>query len=138
MKIQLVEAFEIGFEAGIKTVNPEIKLIVNYVGVTPKAFDNPAKGRELALAQYNKGADIILAAAGASGLGVLEAAKEKNKFIIWVDSNGNKLIPGQVLTSIIKGVELSVYQNDRKCCDRNFLWRIKKLWTERWRGGICC
>ena len=110
MKIQLVEAFEIGFEAGIKAVNPEIELIVNYVGVTPKAFDNPAKGRELALAQYNKGADIILAAAGASGLGVLEAAKEKNKFIIWVDSNGNKLIPGQVLTSIIKGVELSVYQ----------------------------
>jgi basic membrane protein A len=89
MKIQLVETFEVGFEAGIKAVNPEIELIVNYVGVTPKAFDNPAKGRELALTQYNKGADIILAAAEASGLGVLEAAKEKNKFIIWVDSNGN-------------------------------------------------
>ena len=110
MKIKLVEAFEIEFEAGIQTVNPEIKLLVNYVGVTPKTFDNPAKGRELALTQYNKEADIILAAARASGLGVLEAAKEKNKFIIWVDSNGNKLIPGQVLTSIIKGGELSVYQ----------------------------
>ncbi len=110
MKIPLVEAFEIGFAAGIKATNPEIELLVNYVGVTPQAFDDPAKGKELALAQYNKGVDIIIAAAGASGLGVLEAARETNRYIIWVDSNGNGLIPGQVLTSIIKGVELSVYQ----------------------------
>lgn len=110
MKIPLVEAFEIGFAAGIKATNPDVELLVNYVGVTPKAFDDPAKGRELALAQYKKGADIIIAAAGASGLGVLDAAKQTKKYIIWVDSNGNGLIPGQVLTSVIKGVELSVYQ----------------------------
>lgn len=110
MKIPLVEAFEIGFAAGINATDPKVELLVNYVGVTPKAFDDPAKGKELALAQYNKGADIIIAAAGASGLGVLDAAKQTKKYIIWVDSNGNGLIPGQVLTSVIKGVELSVYQ----------------------------
>ena len=134
MKIKLVEAFEIGFEAGTKAVNPEIELIVNYVGVTPKAFDNPAKGRELALTQYNKGADVILAAAGASGLGVLEAAKETKKFVIWVDSNGNKLIPGQVLTSIIKGVELSVYQMIENVVTGTFSGGLKNYGLKE--GGV--
>ncbi len=124
MKVPLVEAFEIGFAAGIKHTNPDVELLVNYVGVTPQAFDNPAKGKELALAQYNKGVDVIIAAAGASGLGVLEAAKQTNKYIIWVDSNGNHLIPGQVLTSIIKGVELSIYQ------------MIEKVVTDTFTGGV--
>ena len=124
MKIPLVEAFEIGFEAGIKATNPNVELLANYVGVTPQAFDNPAKGKELALAQYNKGVDIIIAAAGASGLGVLEAAKQTKKYVIWVDSNGNGLIPGQVLTSIIKGVELSVFQ------------MIENVVTGTFKGGL--
>ena len=124
MKVPLVEAFEIGYAAGIKNTDTNIELLVNYVGVTPQAFNDPAKGKELALAQYNKGADIILAAAGASGLGVLEAAKQTGKYIIWVDSNGNGLVPGQVLTSIIKGVELSVYQ------------MIENVITDKFTGGV--
>lgn len=134
MKIPLVEAFEIGFAEGIKATNPEIELLVNYVGVTPQAFDDPAKGKELALAQYNKGADIIIAAAGASGLGVLEAAKETDKYIIWVDSNGNGLIPGQVLTSIIKGVELSVFQMIENVVSETFTGGLKNYGLKE--GGI--
>ncbi len=134
MKIPLVEAFEIGFEAGIKATNPEIELLANYVGVTPQAFDDPAKGKELALAQYNKGVDIILAAAGASGLGVLEAAKQTKKFVIWVDSNGNSLIPGQVLTSIIKGVELSVYQMIENVVSGTFTGGLKNYGLKE--GGV--
>ncbi|MCE2401081.1 BMP family ABC transporter substrate-binding protein [Candidatus Poribacteria bacterium] len=134
MKIPLVEAFEIGFAAGIKATNPEIELLVNYVGVTPQAFDDPAKGKELALAQYNKGVDIIIAAAGASGLGALEAAKQTNKYIIWVDSNGNGLIPGQVLTSIIKGVELSVYQMIENVVSGTFTGGLKNYGLKE--GGI--
>ena len=84
MKIPLLEAFEIGFDAGRQAANPDVQLLVDYVGVTPQAFDDPAKGKELAIAQYNKGADVIIAAAGASGLGVLEAAKSLKKWIIWV------------------------------------------------------
>ena len=134
MKIPLVEAFEIGFAAGIKATNPKIELLVNYVGVTPQAFDDPAKGKELALAQYNKGVDIIIAAAGASGLGVLEAAKQTDKYIIWVDSNGNGLIPGQVLTSIIKGVELSVYQMIENVVSETFTGGLKNYGLKE--GGI--
>lgn len=134
MKIPLVEAFEIGFAAGIKAINPEVELLVNYVGVTPKAFDNPAKGKELALAQYKKGADIIIAAAGASGLGVLDAAEQTKKYIIWVDSNGNGLIPGQVLTSVLKGVELSVYQMIRDVVSDTFTGGVKNYGLKE--GGI--
>ncbi len=134
MKIPLVEAFEIGFNAGIKKTNPEIKLQANYVGVTPQAFDDPAKGKELALAQYKNGVDIILVAAGASGLGVIEAAMETKKYVIWVDSNGNGLIPGQVLTSIIKGVELSVYQMIENVVNNSFTGGVKNYGLKE--GGV--
>ncbi len=134
MKVPLVEAFEIGYAAGIKNTDTNIELLVNYVGVTPQAFNDPAKGKELALAQYNKGADIILAAAGASGLGVLEAAKQTGKYIIWVDSNGNGLVPGQVLTSIIKGVELSVYQMIENVITGKFTGGVKNYGLKE--GGI--
>ena len=124
MKIPLLEAFEIGFDAGRQAVNNDlgldVELLVDYVGVTPQAFDDPAKGKELAIAQYNKGADVIIAAAGASGLGILEAAKSRKKWIIWVDSNGNHLAPGLVLTSIIKGVELSVYETIKSVHEGTF------------------
>lgn len=134
MKIPLVEAFEIGYAAGIQATDPEIEILVDYVGVTPQAFDDPAKGKELALAQYQKDADIIFAAAGASGLGVLEAAKETKKLIIWADSNGNHLIPGQVLTSIIKGVEISVYETIQSVHEESFTGGLKDYGLKN--GGV--
>ena len=94
----------------------------------------PLRGKELALAQYNKGADVILAAAGATGLGILEAAKEKQKQLIWVDANGNHLAPGLVLTSMIKGVELAVYQTIQAVVEDNFTGGIKLYGLKE--GGI--
>ncbi len=135
MKVPLVEAFEIGFAAGIKATNPDIKFTADYVGVTPQAFNDPAKAKELALAQYNnKGIDIILAAAGASGLGVLEAAKTTKKSIIWVDSNGNNLAPGLVLTSVIKGVEISIYETIKSVQEGNFSGGLKDYGLKE--GGV--
>ena len=134
MKVPLVEAFEIGFNAGIKAANPDVELVTDYVGVTPQAFNDPAKAKELALAQYNRGVDIILAAAGASGLGVLEAAKEKEKLIIWVDSNGNHLAPGLVLTSVIKGVEMSVYETIKSVQEGSFSSGLKDYGLKK--GGV--
>ena len=135
MKVPLVEAFEIGFAAGIKATNPDIKFTADYVGVTPQAFNDPAKAKELALAQYNnKGIDIILAAAGASGLGVLEAAKATKKSIIWVDSNGNNLAPGLVLTSVIKGVEISIYETIKSVQEGNFSGGLKDYGLKE--GGV--
>ena len=136
MKVPLVEAFEIGYRAGIHATNPDIKLVADYVGVTPQAFNDPTRGKELALAQYNSGVDIILAAAGASGLGVLEAAKSAQKSIIWVDSNGNNLAPGLVLTSVIKGVEISVYETIKSVQEGNFSGGLKDYGLKE--GGVMC
>ena len=134
MKVPLVEAFEIGYRAGIKATNPDLELVADYVGVTPQAFNDPAKAKELALSQYNRGIDIILAAAGASGLGVLEAAKSTKKSIIWVDSNGNNLAPGLVLTSVIKGVEISVYETIKSVQEGNFSGGLKDYGLKE--GGV--
>jgi basic membrane protein A len=134
MKVPLVEAFEIGYRAGIKATNPDLELVADYVGVTPQAFNDPAKAKELALTQYNRGIDIILAAAGASGLGVLEAAKATQKSIIWVDSNGNNLAPGLVLTSVIKGVEISVYETIKSVQEGNFSGGLKDYGLKE--GGV--
>ena len=134
MKVPLVEAFEIGYRAGIQATNPDLELLADYVGVTPQAFNDPAKAKELALSQYNRGIDIILAAAGASGLGVLEAAKATQKSIIWVDSNGNNLAPGLVLTSVIKGVEISVYETIKSVQEGNFSGGLKDYGLKE--GGV--
>ena len=120
MNVPLLHSFEAGYVAGANAIKPKIEVMVDYAGVTPQAFSDPARGKELALAQYNKGVDVILAAAGATSLGILEAAKERKKFIIWVDANGNHLARGLVLTSMIKGVELSVYQTIQSVVEDNF------------------
>ena len=109
MDIPLIRRFEMGYEAGAKKINPQINVMANYVGVTSEAWNNPPKGKELALSQYEGGADIIFAAAGASGLGVFDAAEDKQKFAIGVDSNQDWTKPGLILTSMLKRVDEAVY-----------------------------
>ena len=110
MDIPLIHRFQVGYEEGAKAVNPKIRVVTNYVGVTDAAWNNPGKGKELALAQIGKGADIIFTAAGNSGLGAFDAAEEYNKLVIGVDSNQNWVKPGFVLTSMVKRVDNAVYQ----------------------------
>jgi len=110
MDVPLIHKFETGYEEGARAANPKVQIIQNYVGVTESAWNNPGKGKELALAQYGKGADVIFAAAGNSGLGVFDAAEQADKFIIGVDSNQNWVKPGHVLTSMVKRVDNAVYQ----------------------------
>jgi len=109
MDIPLIRRFELGYEAGAKKINPHIDVVANYVGVTSEAWNNPPKGKELALSQYEGGVDIIFAAAGASGLGVFDAAEDKQKFAIGVDSNQDWTKPGLILTSMLKRVDEAVY-----------------------------
>jgi len=109
MDIPLIRRFAMGYEAGAKSINPETTVLANYVGVTSEAWNNPPKGKELALAQYDSGADIVFAAAGASGLGVFDAAEERKKFAIGVDSNQDWVKPGLILTSMLKRVDRAVY-----------------------------
>jgi basic membrane protein A len=111
--IPLIRRFQMGYEAGAKKINPKATVVANYVGVTTEAWNNPAKGRELALSQYDSGVDVIFAAAGASGNGMFDAAEERSKsgtkrFAIGVDSNQNWIKPGLVLTSMLKRVDTAV------------------------------
>src|SRR5213078_388482 len=118
MDIGLIHRFEGGYEEGAHAVNPNIRIIQNYVGVTDSAWNNPGKGKELALAQISKGADVIFTAAGNSGLGAFDAVEQQGKdasgrakaFVIGVDSNQNGVKPGFVLTSMVKRVDNAVYQ----------------------------
>lgn len=109
MDVPLIRRFQMGFEAGVKKTNPKASVSTSYVGVTADAWNNPAKAKELALAQYQGGADIIFHAAGASGYGLFDAAEDKKKFAIGVDSNQNWVKPGFVLTSMLKRVDVAVF-----------------------------
>ncbi|HEV2860693.1 MAG TPA: BMP family ABC transporter substrate-binding protein [Pyrinomonadaceae bacterium] len=118
MDIGLIHRFAKGYEEGAKSVNPSIEVTNNYVGVTDSAWNNPGKGKELALSQIGKGVDVIFTAAGNSGLGAFDAVEQAGKdetgrarrFVIGVDSNQNMVKPGFVLTSMVKRVDNAVYQ----------------------------
>ena len=109
MDVPLIRRFAMGYSAGVKYVNPKATVSENFIGVTGDAWNNPAKAKELALAQYSSDIDVIFVAAGASGSGVFDAAEEKKKFAIGVDSNQNWMKPGIVLTSMLKRVDIAVY-----------------------------
>ncbi|MBV7396090.1 BMP family lipoprotein [Mameliella sediminis] len=111
MDIPLIRHFACGYAQGAKAVNPDIKVISNMTGTTPAAWNDPVKGAELAKAQISQGADVIYAAAGGTGLGVLQTAADENILSIGVDSNQNHLHPGSVLTSMLKRVDVAVYES---------------------------
>ncbi|KFI33583.1 membrane protein [Haematobacter missouriensis] len=110
MDIPLIHKFACGFVQGVKATNPDAKIIQNYVGTTPAAWNDPVKAGELTRAQKSQGSDVVYAAAGGSGIGVLQAAADEKMLSIGVDSNQNFLHPGQVLTSMIKRVDNAVFE----------------------------
>ncbi len=134
MDIPLIRRFEMGYAAGIKAANPKTEVFSNYVGVNSSAWANPARGKELALSQYNRGADIVFHAAGASGLGVLDAAEEKKALAIGCDSNQNHLKPGRVLTSALKKVDVAVVNVIKDEVDKTFKSGARYLGVKE--GGI--
>ena len=110
MDIPLIRKFACGYVQGAKAANPNAEVIQNMTGTTPAAWNDPAKGGELAKAQIDQGADVVYAAAGGTGIGVLQAAADAGKLGIGVDSNQNYLHPGKVLTSMLKRVDDAVYK----------------------------
>lgn len=105
--IPLLRKFEAGFRAGAEEINPKTKVSVKYVG----SFDDVTSGKELANLLFSGGADIIFAAAGKAGLGAMDAvSSRKGDFVIGVDSNQDSLVPGKVLTSMVKHVDVAVYE----------------------------
>ena len=109
MDIPLIRKFQCGYEQGVKYANPKAEVFANMTGTTGAAWNDPARGGELAKAQFSKGADVVFAAAGATGMGVYQAAKDGGKLAIGVDSNQNHLQPGTMLTSMLKRVDVAVF-----------------------------
>ena len=109
MDIPLIRKFACGYAQGAKAVNADATVIANMTGTTPAAWNDPVKGSELTLAQISQGADVVYAAAGGTGVGVLQTAADNNILSIGVDANQNYLHPGKVLTSMMKRVDNAVY-----------------------------
>ena len=109
MDIPLIRKFQCGFEQGARYANPKVEVSGAMTGTTPAAWNDPARGAELAKAQFASGVDVVFAAAGGTGIGVYQAAKDSGKLAIGVDSNQNHLQPGTMLTSMVKRVDVAVY-----------------------------
>ncbi len=116
MDIPLIRKFACGYRGGVKAANPNAEVFENMTGTTGAAWNDPVRGGELAKSQFAKGADVVYHAAGGTGLGVIQAAADEGKLAIGVDSNQNGLAPGHVLTSMLKRVDIAVYDafNDVK------------------------
>jgi len=110
MDMPHIHKFEAGFAAGARHVRPDTRLLAAYAGITGEAFKNPAKGKELAMAQYAAGADVIFHASGSTGLGVFEAARSRRRLAVGVDADQADEAPGLVLTSMLKRVDVAVFQ----------------------------
>jgi basic membrane protein A len=134
MDIPLIRKFAVGYEEGARYVNPKVEVFQNMTGTTPAAWNDPTRGGELARSQFDRGADVVYAAAGATGLGVLQAAKDKGRLAIGVDSNQNHIQPGSVLTSMVKRVDLAVFESFKAAKDGTWKSGVRNLGVAE--GGV--
>ncbi|MDM5176510.1 BMP family ABC transporter substrate-binding protein [Massilia sp. DJPM01] len=134
MDIPLIRTFACGYAQGAKATNPKIETMQNMVGTTSAAWNDPAKGGELARAQFDRGVDVVFAVAGGSGMGTLQTAKEKGKLAIGVDSNQNYLHPGTMLTSMVKRVDVAIYDSFMQM--KNGTWKPGVIYKGLKEGGV--
>lgn len=127
MDIPLIRRFACGYEQGAKYANAKIEVIQNMTGSTPSAWNDPSRGGELAKSQFDRGVDVVFAAAGGTGVGVYQAAKDASKLAIGVDSNQNHLHPGTMLTSMVKRVDVAAYNVFKSAKEGNFKAGIQSL-----------
>lgn len=127
MDIPLIRRFGCGYEQGAKFVNADIEVVQNMTGTTPAAWNDPGRGSELAKGQFDRGVDVVYAAAGGTGVGVYQAAEDGGKLAIGVDSNQNYLHPGTMLTSMLKRVDVAAYEAFNSAMDGTWESGIKVL-----------
>ena len=120
MDVPLIHTFEAGYRAGARHVAPRTEVLVGYAGVTAQAFKDPAKGKELANSMYGRGADVIFHASGTTGFGVFESAREHGKLAIGVDSDQYDEAPGHILTSMVKDVDVAVFETTKRVHEGQF------------------
>ena len=124
MDIPLIRKFACGYEQGAKYVSKDTEVLQNMTGTTPAAWNDPTRGAELAKSQFDRGVDVVYAAAGGTGVGVYQTAEDSKKFAIGVDSNQNYLHPGTMLTSMLKRVDVAAYK------------AFKDAHDDAWTSGI--
>jgi basic membrane protein A len=124
MDIPLIRKFACGYVQGAKAASPNVEIFQNMTGTTPTAWNDPVRGGELAKSQFDRGADVVYHAAGATGLGVLQAAADAKELGIGVDSNQNGLHPGSVLTSMLKRVDVAAYKT------------FQDAMKDAWKAGV--
>ncbi|MEH6443218.1 MAG: BMP family ABC transporter substrate-binding protein [Oceanospirillaceae bacterium] len=124
MDIPLIRRFNCGFAQGAKYAVNDVKVISNMTGSTPSAWNDPVKGGEITRSQFDRGSDVVFAAAGGTGVGVYQAAKDAGKFAIGVDSNQNHIHPGTMLTSMVKRVDVAAYNT------------FKGVQDDNWKAGV--
>jgi basic membrane protein A len=127
MDIPLIRKFACGYEQGAKHVNGSTEVVQNMTGTTPSAWNDPTRGAELAKSQFDRGVDVIYAAAGGTGVGVYQTAEDSDKLAIGVDSNQNYLHPGTMLTSMLKRVDVSAYKAFKDAEEGNWSSGIQVL-----------
>jgi len=127
MDVPLIHKFEAGYRAGVEHVCSDCQVIAQYAGVTPEAFRNPGRGKELALSQYQQGVNVIFHASGSTGLGVFEAARQTGRLAIGVDADQYAEMPGSILTSMVKGVDAAVFDAIRSVKDSSFTGGIRNF-----------
>jgi basic membrane protein A len=127
MDIPLIRRFACGYAAGAKYANAKVEVIQNMTGTTPSAWNDPGRGAELTKGQFDRGVDVVYAAAGGTGTGVYQAAKDAGKLAIGVDSNQNYLHPGTMLTSMVKRVDVAAYNAFKTAMDGTWKPGIQDL-----------
>ena len=127
MQVPLIGKFECGYVSGVMETRPDATVIRNYTGDTPSAWNDPTRGAEITRSQIDQGADVIYHAAGGTGVGVLQAAADAGKLGIGVDANQNHLHPGHVLTSMLKRVDVAVYNAFTDARDGKFTAGVNAL-----------
>ena len=134
MDVPLIRKFACGYVGGVKAVNDNAVIYENMTGTTPAAWNDPAKGAELAKSQIDRGADVVYHAAGGTGVGVIQATADAGKLAIGVDKNQNGLVPGSVLTSMLKRVDVAAYDTFKDVMDGKFSSGIRSLGIAE--GGV--
>lgn len=133
MQNPLIKKFEVGYKQGAEYVNPKVKFFSTYT-TGPNPFNDPVRGKENAISEINQGADVLYHAAGGTGMGVIDAAKEKGVYAIGVDSNQDGVKPGTVLTSMVKNVDVAVYDTVKQLTQGKF-YRGKRVYGVK-DGGV--
>ncbi|WP_259780073.1 BMP family lipoprotein [Aestuariispira ectoiniformans] len=134
MDIPLIRKFACGYEQGAKYAKPDVEVIQNMTGSTPSAWNDPGRGAELTKGQFDRGVDVVFAAAGGTGVGVYQAAADSGKYAIGVDSNQNHLHPGTMLTSMVKRVDVAAYNVFKTASEGKFKPGINNLGLAE--GGV--